>query len=486
MCHSLKKMISLALCLLLYLSVLPVSAHAAQSGQFEYTVSGGEATVTEYNGNAKKVDIPSRLGGYPVTAIGENAFWYNTDVESITIPNSVTTIEDDAFCGCQSLKSLAIPAGVTFIGDSAFADCKSMKSFTIPEGITSIGEYTFSWCESLSAITLPKNLKSIGEGAFWCAGITKITIPAGVTSIELDAFTACDKLSSITVAADNPSYRSYDGALYNKALTKLITAPRTSSGVFTVPAGVTSIGIRAFMDCTRLTGVILPKSIKTIEKSAFFECSRLKTVYYYGSATDKKAISIDNEYGGNDELLQASWICGFKGYIDVTDPGKYFYDAVYWAKDSGVTTGTSTITFSPYAKCTRAQIVTFLWRAMGSPKVSTANPFRDVKATDWFYDAVLWAYSRGITTGTSSTTFSPGNTCTRAQIVTFLWRAKGSPEPGAAANPFKDVKTSDWFYKPVMWAVQNGITTGTSKTAFSPGGTCTRGQGVTFLYRAMR
>ena len=193
----------------------------------------------------------------------------------------------------------------------------------------------------------------------------------------------------------------------------------------------------------------------------------------------------------NDVTLYAVWEQNEtppqNQFTDVTDPGSYFYEAVYWAAEKGITQGTSPTTFSPGAPCTRAQIVTFLWRAMGKPApTTTANPFRDVKSSDWFYEPVMWAVEKGITQGTSKTTFSPGNTCTRAQIVTFLWRAKGCPEPGAAANPFKDVKTSDWFYKPVMWAVQNGITTGTSKTTFSPGGTCIRAQGVTFLYRAMR
>ncbi len=170
-------------------------------------------------------------------------------------------------------------------------------------------------------------------------------------------------------------------------------------------------------------------------------------------------------------------------FSDVTDPNTYYYDAVYWAKDNGITTGTSPTTFSPDAKCTRAQFVTFLWRAAGSPVPAGAgNPFRDVKTSDYFYSAVLWAYGRGITTGTSSTAFSPYKPCTRAQCVTFLWRAAGKPRPEGTAA-FRDVTQNDSFYDAVQWAYGRGITTGTTAATFSPGADCSRSQSVTMLYR---
>ena len=169
-------------------------------------------------------------------------------------------------------------------------------------------------------------------------------------------------------------------------------------------------------------------------------------------------------------------------FNDVQDESIYFFAPVYWAKDKGITTGTSPTTFEPYASCTRAQIVTFLWRAAGSPTVSGSNPFKDVKQSDWFYQAVLWANARGITTGTSKTTFSPYKACTREQAVTFLWRAAGSP--GAAnGGKFKDVKGGMYYTPAVYWALNNGITTGVSGTQFGVGQKCTRGQIVTFLYR---
>lgn len=164
----------------------------------------------------------------------------------------------------------------------------------------------------------------------------------------------------------------------------------------------------------------------------------------------------------------------------------YYADAVKWALENGVTTGTSATAFSPDAGCTRGQVVTFLWRSAGCPEASRKeNPFADVVPGSYYYDAVLWAVENGVTVGTAPTTFSPDRTCTRAQIITFLWRAAGSePWYVEEGDFFADVSESDYFYSAVVWALAYGVTTGTSETAFSPDRTCTRGQVVTFLYRA--
>ena len=170
-------------------------------------------------------------------------------------------------------------------------------------------------------------------------------------------------------------------------------------------------------------------------------------------------------------------------FVDVKE-GAYYYDAVLWAVEQKITSGTSATTFSPDASCTRAQMVTFLWRAAGSPKVENGkNPFTDVKADAYYYDAVLWAVEKGVTSGTSATTFSPDATVTRGQTVTFLYRNAGSPEV-SGTMPFTDVEADAYYAKAVQWAVQQKITTGTSETTFSPMSDCTRGQIVTFLYRA--
>ena len=173
-------------------------------------------------------------------------------------------------------------------------------------------------------------------------------------------------------------------------------------------------------------------------------------------------------------------------FIDVKTTD-YFYNSVKWAVGKNITNGTSSTTFSPYKSCTRAEIVTFLWRAAGSPEpTTTRNPFRDVNAVTHssYYKAILWASKKGITSGTSTTAFSPDQVCTRAQIVTFLYRYAGQPS-GYYSNPFKDVgATSEAsYYNAVLWAVGKGITTGTSATTFSPYASCNRAEAVTFLYR---
>lgn len=166
--------------------------------------------------------------------------------------------------------------------------------------------------------------------------------------------------------------------------------------------------------------------------------------------------------------------------------GQYYYDPVLWAVNHTpqITNGTSPSTFSPLNVCTRGQVVTFLWRAAGEPAPKSADcPFTDVRPGDYFYNAVLWAVEQGITNGTSKTTFSPGDPCTRAHVVTFLWRAQHEPASGSA-NPFSDVAAGQYYTNAVLWAVSMSITNGTSPTTFSPGSPCTRGQIVTFLYRA--
>ena len=166
--------------------------------------------------------------------------------------------------------------------------------------------------------------------------------------------------------------------------------------------------------------------------------------------------------------------------------GAYYEEAVGWAVEKGITKGTSDSTFTPDGVCTRAQAVTFLWRAAGSPAAKAGSlPFADVKAGSYYDDAVRWAVENGVTVGTSATTFSPNATCSRAQIVTFLWRAQKSPAAGSA-NPFDDVAGSAYYADAVQWAVQKDITKGTGATAFSPDANCIRAQIVTFLYRSMK
>ena len=174
-------------------------------------------------------------------------------------------------------------------------------------------------------------------------------------------------------------------------------------------------------------------------------------------------------------------------FTDVEE-GKFYYDPVLWAyyHDPQITIGTSKTTFSPNDGATRAEVVTFLWRAAGCPETTTiTSPFTDVPDGKYYTKAALWAAEKGITCGTSATTFTPNRICTRAEVVTFLYRFAGSPEVGDVENPFTDVPEGKFYTKPVLWAVEQKVTAGTSKTTFSPKKDCTRGEVVTLLYRYM-
>ena len=171
-------------------------------------------------------------------------------------------------------------------------------------------------------------------------------------------------------------------------------------------------------------------------------------------------------------------------FTDVKE-SSFYYESVLWAVENGITTGTGNSKFAPNDFCTRAQVVTFLWRAAGCPEPTTTKcPFADVESDDYFYKAVLWAMENGITSGATKTEFSPDAKCTRAQIVTFLHRSIGSPKPESTENPFRDLPSGEYYSEAVLWAVENGITKGTSADTFSPKANCSRAQVVTFLYRS--
>ena len=205
-------------------------------------------------------------------------------------------------------------------------------------------------------------------------------------------------------------------------------------------------------------------------------------------------ITVKEPTGREEGMEERRCVCGeieSRAVPKLTNPFSdvkktdYFYDSVLWAAHRGITSGITATRFAPTQPCTRAQVVTFLWRAAGEPEpVSGKKPFTDVNPAAYYYKAVLWAVEEGITSGMSATTFGPNRACTRGQVVTFLWRTAGEPEAVHQENSFTDVNPGAFYYKAVLWAVENGITTGMGSGSFAPGSTCTRGQIVTFLYRA--
>ena len=469
-----------------------------------------------------------------VTSIGNYAF-YRTGLTSVTIPDGVTSIGTYAFFECTGLTSVTIPDGVTSIGEGVFYSCTGLTSVTISDGVTSIGSYTFSECTGLTSITIPDSVTSIGEGVFYsCTGLISVTIPDSVTSIGSYAFSSCTGLTSVTIPEGVTSIGNY--AFYHCAgLTSV-----------TIPDSVTSIDNYAFYDCTGLRTVTLPKTLTELGYDAFRGCSELKTlivknpdclvresVDYYDDSFEDMDLSAESMgipsstviYGKHDAAREDAdqvhtfgetghWVGYFDEFswervtIDFTnryaenyakvhgysffptnafrdvEEDSYYEIPVAWAVGMGITNGTGGGKFSPGKTCTREQVVTFLWRAMGCEEpTSTNNPFKDVPADAYYTKAVLWAVENGITNGKSKTKFGVGDPCTREQVVTFLWRAEGEPEHEPVENPFTDVSETAYSYDAILWAVEKGITKGTSKTRFSPAKTCTRGQVVTFLYR---
>lgn len=193
------------------------------------------------------------------------------------------------------------------------------------------------------------------------------------------------------------------------------------------------------------------------------------------SSAESKPVSVDSEE--IDEVKIS--------FTDVAETD-YFYEPVRWAVANGITDGTSDTTFSPKDPCTRGQVVTFLWKAMGSPEPgSKDNPFTDVADDAYYTKAILWATEQEITSGTTETTFSPEDTCSRADVMTFLWAAEEKPSPVKKSSDFTDVAESDYYRDPILWASENKITDGAADTLFGAKDQCTRAQVMTFLWKTM-
>lgn len=251
-----------------------------------------------------------------------------------------------------------------------------------------------------------------------------------------------------------------------------VSVPRFDNGSVSVTPGSASKGTTVTLTVKPDEGYALDKLTVTDKDGNRLSLSDKGDGKYTFTMPGSK-VSVDASF---------SKIAAAVSFRDVNQ-SDYYYDAVQWAVEKGITEGTSATTFSPDASCTRAQMVTFLYRAAGSPAPkSTVNPFKDVSSSDYYYNAVLWAIENGITTGVSADRFAPGATVSRAQTVTFLYRANGSPAASGAS--FSDVAADEYYANAVAWAVRSGITTGTGNGKFSPNADCTRGQIVTLLYRA--
>ena len=414
------------------------------------------------------------------------------------IPNGVKYIGEWAFGSCDQLINITLPDGIVFVGASAFYECTGLKSITLPSSVSYIGDRAFKVCGSIETITIPSGVEEIGEEAFMiCTSLKSINIPKSVTKIGNSAFDCCSSLTDVYYEGSSSQWRSINLAEYNTALTSAnihfnshvhtyegytVTAPTCTEPGYTTHKCTSC-------DYSYNDSYIEPLGHNYTEEVTKPTCTERGYTTYTCSCGD----SYKSDYKdalGHDYKNGTCTRCGvkdpnYKPQANFTDvaAGSYCYDAVQWTVANGITNGTDATHFSPNAGCTRGQVVTFLWRAAGEPTVSGNVGFVDVAPGSYCYEAVKWAVANGITNGTDATHFSPNATCTRGQVVTFMYRAEGEPAVGGS-NGFVDVAAGSYCYNAVQWAVANGITKGTDATHFSPSATCTRGQVVTFLYRA--
>ena len=442
---------------------IPASVTSIEEDAFDLcdkmTIHGAAGSYAETYAKANNIpfvaDLPSVAPGEAPSA--ESDFLisngvlldYDGTASKVVIPNSVTRIAAGVFNECDFLEEVTIPSSVTKIGTICFYNCKNLKIVNMPSGLTDIGTYSFWGTPYLKNLG---DFATVNRVLLAYQGKDKdITIPENVSSIGNAAFNGCS-LNSVTLSKNTRH-----------------------------------IGHGAFADCKSLTSVTIPARVTSIGREAFAGCKSLKDVYYEGAESQWAAIQIDNTRDGNNILKEAAihYNSSIKAsnelvFTDVKE-SDYFADAVLWAVERNITSGTSKTTFSPGATCTKAQILTFLWHANGSPEPTAANPFADIQTGDYFYKAALWAAEKGLVSGS---TFGANADCTRAMTVEYMWKAAGSPAPAGKAD-FDDVPANADYAQAVAWAVEKNITSGTGDGNFSPTATCTRGQIVTFLYRAM-
>ena len=348
----------------------------------------------------------------------------------------------------ENITAVVVEEGITAIQNMAFMGCTNLVSVTLPEESCYFVGYTFSGCTSLKEVELPKymidpdatiplqQVSRITAAMFEnCTALESITIPASVEKIGETAFAGCTGLKEIYFLGDAPTYICADD-------------PWEINGTTVIAA--------SFNDVT--------------------------ATVYYPKDNPTWTEEVMQNYGGN-----LTWVpYDAPADLPFTDvvPGAFYEDAVAWAVEKGITNGRTETTFAPGEPCKRSEVVTFLFRSQGSP-IDTAPipPFSDVSSTAFYTIPVAWALEEGITNGMGDGTFGVDQNCTRAQVVTFLWRTAGCPEPSSTEHPFTDLNPDGFYYKAVLWAVEKGITKGMTATTFGVGEPCTRGQIVTFLHR---
>ena len=535
------------------ITYMPISATEVQVTDYDETTVFGSVTIPETitcEGDETTYTVTSVADGLfkskynitevhlpdTITTVGERAFDQIHGLNYINIPKSLTTltgIQAFGYGGWNNLEAgewlvdtLYVPASLETWNVSAFSGNK-YTSIVLEDGLHMVGSYGLSSNANLTDVEMASTVQYLKNNAFsFCTSLESIDLPEGLLYIGSQAFQS-DPLKSVTLPGSlkyvgTQAFESltYDYSVY-PAIATYVGAPEITLG-----GGVTGLGWNAFYKDAKLTAVLGSQQNLLVERCDFTETpdvvwdgktdipagdwSRVPagtTVTVSGSVRIDGTLIIEDgakvevapggrlNIGMDAEVDQSkiSWIYvptvpaepqqpAFR-FEDVQDENAFYFAPVYWAVEQGITTGVTEDLFQPNGTCTRGQAVTFLWRAAGSPEPKgTEMPFTDVASGSYCEKAVLWAVENGITNGTTETTFSPNAGCTRAQIVALICRSQQGT-PAAGDLPFTDAPA--WAYDAIAWSYQQGIVKGTTETTFSPNALCTRGQIVTFLYRAL-
>lgn len=589
----------------LALETIPTSGQCGEGAYWEFDEStntltiSGEGKMEDYvwvdpPWEAHKAKMETFVAKEGVTSIGANALSDCGALTAVSLPNSLEEISQQAFLNCVSLECVVLPEGLTGIGQSAFQGCESLISVDFPGSLVGIGSLAFYGCVSLPEVTIYSNVQSIGQDAFarcyglksfvipnsvsymgWgvfseCLNLESVVISRNVTEIYGMTFYECDALRTVYYAGSEEQWKEIKIGEDNECLERLSPiynyspSEEDQENCAHKVSGPTGDGYHPLCDKPGLTegvecydcGKVLEEPVAIppwghtetttqpavsatcttdgmTEEKYCITCREVTKKQEIVPATGHteivmEAVQVSCVENGFTEGRQCSvcgvtivaqqeilavghkydgskcTVCGEENpdyveptptptptpapapsenpFTDVADTAWYAVP-VLWAVSENVTGGISADRFGPHNSCTRAQVVTFLWAANGKPEPSSMdNPFVDVADDAWYLKPVLWAVENGITGGTSATTFGPENTCTRAQIVTFLYAAAGKPEVSGEST-FGDVANDAWYVKPVLWAAKNDVTGGIGGGKFGPDNTCTRAQVVTFLYK---
>ncbi len=464
--------------------------------------------------------------------LGEKVFSGCAALKSVKIPAEVTVIPAEAFSGCSSLESITIPKNVSHIKERAFDGCTALKKVDYLGSDTDWSQVTKETGNNALDNAEKSFTRTDHEHKYTDTVIPPTCTERGCT-VHLcacgdkreDSYTPplghsykggiCVRCGILDPNKDIPHKHDFIPIVTKPTcLTEGFTTYACSCGECYTKDYVSAVGHKTQLQNAKaagcLTGGYTGDEVCTVCGKVFKQGSVIFALGHDPQPARVKAPTCtESGYTGDlicmrcGDMTQIGKtvaatghkffggvcsVCGAKGAeavpeFDDVKPGAFYFDAVQWAVKNGITNGTGKSTFSPNDVCSRYQIVMFLWRAAGQPEAKAAVSFADVKPGDIFYEAVQWAVERGITKGTSSTSFSPFAPCTRGQIVTFLYRSAGSPKVSGACD-FSDVSAGSFCHDAVIWASSEGITKGTSAGRFSPNEGCTRAQVVTFLYRA--